>query len=80
MKKWYQWLYLSLAFSVGAVVRYFDGKGLIASFIPVIGTALFAIIQFFCDRHGETGKKAFKYISIGLIVLLVIWLAYLIFG
>lgn len=79
MKKWFYWLYLSLGFGIGGTLSYLDGKRSIASFIPAIGTALLAIIQFFCDKNGEKGKRVFQYISIATMVLLAIWLIYLVF-
>lgn len=78
MKKWYHWLILSLGFGIGGILHYLDGKKSVAMFIPVAGTALLAILQFFCDKKGEAGKKAFTYISIGAIILLAIWVIWLV--
>jgi len=79
MKKWFYWLFLSLGFGIGGILNYLDGKSSVASFIPMGGMLLLAVTQFFCDKKGEMGKRAFHYISIGAIVLLVIWLLYLVF-
>jgi len=76
MAKWYQWLYLSLGFCVGGILNLLDGKGVV-SFVPALGTAILAIIQFLCVKKGKAGKKASMYIGICAIVLLVIWLIYL---
>jgi len=79
MKKWYYWLFLSLLFAIGGILNCLDGEKMITAFLPAIGTTLLAIIQFLCDKRGETGKKAFKYICIGIIVLLAVFLIYLLF-
>lgn len=80
MKKWYQWLYLSIVFAVGGILNYLDGRQIIAAIIQVGITVTLAFLQFLCDKRGEKGKKAFKYISIAAIVLLIIWLIYLVFS
>ena len=79
MKKWYQWFYVALGFAVGGVINYCQGKQIIASVIQVSCMVIMAMIQFFCDQKGEKGKKAFRYISIGIIVAAVIWLIYILF-
>ena len=80
MKKWYQWFCLSLVFAVGGILNYLDGRQIIAAVIQVSVTVIFAFIQLLCDKKGEKGKKTFKYISIGTIALLIIWLLYLVFS
>ena len=80
MKKWYQWFYLSIVFAIGGIINYFDGRQIIAAIVQVSITVAFGFIQFFCDRKGEKGKKAFRYISIFAIVLLIVWLIYLVFS
>lgn len=79
MKKWYQWLFLSLGFCVGGALSCLDGRSIVASFIPAIVMALLAIVQFFCEKKGEKGKGVIKYISISAMALLVIWLLCLVF-
>ena len=79
MKKWYQWFYLSLAFAIGGVINYLDGRQIIAAVIQVSITAILAIIQFLCDQKDEKGRKAFDYISIAVIVLLIISMIYTLF-
>ena len=79
MKKWYQWFYLSLGFAVGGILSFLDGKRIIASVLQVSITFVLAFVQFLCDEKGEAGKKTFKYISIFVTVLLVLWLLFLIF-
>lgn len=76
MKKWYQWIYLSLGFALGGIINYFDGRQTIAAVIQVCVTLALAFIQFFCDKNGEKGRLVFRYISIAVIVLLVSWLVY----
>ena len=78
MKKWYQWFYLSIIFAIGGIINYFDGRQIVAAIVPVSITVVFGFIQFLCDRKGEKGKKAFKYICIAAIILLIIWLIYLV--
>jgi len=78
MKKWYQWFYLSLAFTVGGILNYLDGRQITAAIIQVSITVALGFIQFFCDQKGEKGKKVFNYISIVAIVSLIIWLIYLV--
>jgi len=80
MKKWYQWLYLSICFAAGGVLNYLDGRQIIAAVVQVSITVLMAFLQRFCDKKGEKGKKVFKYISIGIILLLVLWLLFLVLG
>jgi len=78
MKKWYQWFYLSLAFTVGGILNYLDGGQIIASIIQVSITVALGFIQFFCDQKGEKGRKVFKYICIVVCILLIILLIYLV--
>lgn len=77
MKKWYQWFYLSLAFAFGGILNHFSGRSWIAAVIQVSITVILGLIQFFCDRKGEKGRKAFRYISMVTAVLLALWLVYL---
>ena len=72
MKKWYQWFYLAIGFTIGGIVNYFDDRQTIAPVIQVCIAVALGFIQFFCERKGETGKKAFKYISIVTLILLMI--------
>ena len=78
MKKWYQWFYLSLAFAAGGILNYIDGRRVTASVIQVGITLILGIIQLLCENKGEAGKKAFQYISIAAIALLVLWILLLI--
>lgn len=78
MKAWYQWLYLSLCYVVIGVINYFDGKQIISAIVAVCMSAVLAFAQFFCDRKGEKGKRIFRYISIGTIIILIVWIVYLI--
>lgn len=79
MKKWYQWLVLALIFAVGGAVNYFNAKNIAGSIIQVSIVTILAFVQLFCDRKGEKGKKAFRYISITVTVLLFVWLLFLVF-
>ena len=77
MKKWYQWFYLSLAFLAGGIVNYFAGKRIVAAVMQVCITLILGFIQFLCDQNGDKGKIVFKYISIAVSALLVIWILYM---
>ena len=70
--KWYHWILISLCWVVGGIVNYFDDRQTIAPVIQVCIAIALGFIQFFCERKGETGKKAFKYISIVTLILLMI--------
>ena len=78
MKAWYQWFYLSLCYGVGGVINYYHNKRIISAIVGVCLTATLAFVQFFCDKKGEKGKKVFRYIGIGVIIILIIWVVYLI--
>ena len=75
MKAWYQWFYLSLCYGVGGVINYYHNKRIISAIVGVCLTATLAFVQFFCDKKG---KKVFRYIGIGVIIILIIWVVYLI--
>ena len=70
--KWYHWILISLCWVVGGIINYYDGKNIVAA---IIGTLLFialGIAQLLCEKHGEKGKKMFRYISIGVLVLEIV--------
>ncbi len=71
--KWYYWLIFALIWIIAGVVNYFDGRDNYFLFQIVIFLAL-APCQYICDKYGEKGKKVFKYICIGVIVLCVVYL------
>ncbi len=56
MKKWYQWFYLSLAFTVGGILNYLDGRQIIAAIIQGSITVALGFIQFFCDQKRRKGQ------------------------
>ncbi len=74
MKKWYYWFILSAVFAAGGIINYIDKKQIIGQIIQVILTVLLAFLQLICDKNGEKGKRIFRYIGIGLIALLIIWI------
>lgn len=78
MRKWYLWLLLAGVFAIGGLLNYWEGRSITAAIIQVIVTVLMAVVQYFCDKKGEKGKKVFQYISASVMVLLVIWLLALI--
>ena len=74
MKKnqWYHWFLMAICWVIAGIINYFDGKSIVAA---IIGTLLFTalgITQLLCEKHGEKGKKVFRYICIGTLVLLVV--------
>lgn len=81
MKKWYQWLYLSLIFAAGGVLNYFTNRQITAAIIQVGITLFLAFCQLYCDKKGEKGKKVFSYISIAAVVLIalsaILWMTIL---
>lgn len=79
MKKWYFWLLLSLCFAVGGVINFFDGRSIIGSIVQVSITVVLAFVQLICDKKGEKGKKAFNFICITAIVILIVWVLCLIY-
>ena len=70
--KWYHWFLISLCWVVGGIINYFDGKD---NTLMAIGTAVFialGITQFICEKHGEKGKKVFRYIIIGTLIIMAV--------
>ena len=77
MKRWYQWFYLSLGFAAGGILSYCNGKSITPSLMSVAVFLILGLIQFLCEKKGEKGKKVFKYISVAVIILLVLWVLFL---
>ena len=71
MKRWYLWFVLAGIQVIGGIINYFDGKTIIGSLVSAGIFGLMGIIQFICERNGEKGKKVFRYISIGVLVVMV---------
>ena len=71
MKRWYLWFVLSGIQVIGGIINYFDGKTIIGSLIGVGIFSFMGITQFICERKGEKGKKVFRYISIGVLIVAV---------
>lgn len=80
MKKWYLWLVLALAFAIGGVVNYIDGRSVIAQVVQVSISIILAVIQLLCERKGEKGKKVFNYIAMVLAIIIGIWIIAMIVG
>ena len=78
MKRWYLWFVLSGLFAIGGILNYYDGRSILASIIQVSITVFLGVAQFFCDKKGAAGKKVFRYISITVLTLLVLWMIWLI--
>lgn len=78
MKQWYQWFYLALCFAVAGTVSCFERGWSFARFIPVILTVALAFAQLICDKRGDNGKRIFKFITFGLIIIFVVIYTYLI--
>ena len=71
MKKnqWYHWFLMAICWVIAGIINYFDGKNIVAA---IIGTLLFialGITQLLCEKHGEKGKKVFRYTCIGVLIL-----------
>ena len=75
MKKWYYWLILTLIWIVAAVINYLDNKSIIGALVVCGVSLLFGLCQYFCDKHGDTGKKVMNYIYISCIILIAVFLA-----
>lgn len=71
MKRWYLWFILAGIQVIGGIINYFDGKTIIGSLIGVGIFSFMGITQFICERKGEKGKKIFRYISIGVLIVAV---------
>lgn len=80
MNKWYQWFYITICWAIGGIINYFDGKPIIGSVVAMGISVLFAFIQFFCYRKGEKGRKAYRYIAFGILAVLAVVVACLLFG
>ena len=76
MKEWYIWLALAAIWIPPAAVNYAQGKqaGFIANIVQIVLFSLLGVAQLVCEKHGEKGKKAFKYISIGAVAFCVAYL------
>ncbi len=77
--KWYIWLIYAGIWVVAGVVNYFEGRDNYYLF-QIIVFLLLAPCQFICDKHGEKGRKVFKYICIVTIALCLVYLAAVIFS
>lgn len=69
MKKWYFWFIFTLIWVVCGIINYFDGQSIIGPIVVVILSIFLGLAQLICDQKGEKGKKAFRYLSIGVIAL-----------
>ena len=78
MKKWYYWLLLAAIWCVAGIVNYFDGRTNYYLFQIVI-FLLLAPCQLICEKYDDKGRKVFKYICIGMILLCVVYLALIIY-
>ena len=74
MKKWYYWFLLTLVFAAGGLINYFEGRSFTGSIVQVVLTTLLALIQFFCEKHGDQGRRIFRIISIIVIAALAGWM------
>lgn len=69
--RWYMWFILAGIWVIGGIVNYFNDKTIIGSLVAVGIFSFMGITQFICERQGEKGKKIFRYISIGVLVMAV---------
>lgn len=81
MKKnrWYYWLIYAGIWMVAGIANYFEGKGSYHLFQIIVFLAL-APCQLICEKYGEKGAKAFRYICIGALLLSVAYLGAVIYS
>lgn len=64
---------------IAGMVNYFTGSDNYFLF-QIVLFLLLAPCQYICDKHGEKGKKIFKYICIAAIAVCLVYLAAVIFS
>ena len=72
--QWYHWFLMAIPWVSGGIINYLDGKQILTA---IIGASLFialGITQLLCEKHGEKGRKVFRYISIGVLILEILLL------
>ena len=72
MKRWYLWFVLAGIWVIAGIVNYFNDKTIIGSFVAVGIFSFMGIAQILCERNGEKGKKVFRFICIGVTIVLVV--------
>lgn len=72
MKKWYFWLILALIWALGGVINYFDGRSIASALVLVPILMFLGFAQLLCEKHGEQGKRVFRYITTTMLVLLIV--------
>ena len=60
--QWYLWFLMALCWVIGGIINYFDGRSILAAVLQVSVTVFMAVAQLLCERHGEKGKRIFRYI------------------
>lgn len=76
MRKWYYWLVFAAIWIPSAAMNFSRERSAGAA-TNIVQIALFAALgfaQLACERHGEKGKKIFRYISIGAVAFCVVYL------
>ena len=74
MKEWYHWFFMTLCYVGVGIINYCSGRQIIYAVIAVSLTTALAFVQYFCDKRGEKGKRIFRYVCIGIIAILTVWL------
>lgn len=76
---WYNWFVYAGIWVIAAFANYFTDREYKHYLFQIILFLLLAPCQLICEKHGEKGKKAFKYICICAIALCVLYLLAIIF-
>lgn len=74
MKKWYYWLWLAGIWLIAAIANCIEGRNVVYPIAVVVIFSSLALSQFICEKHGEKGKKIFKLICVGVILLCIVFL------
>ena len=76
MRKWYYWLVFAAIWIPSAAMNFSRERsaGAAANIVQIVLFSVLGVAQLVCEKHGEKGKKAFKYISIGAVVFCVAYL------
>lgn len=75
MKQWWMWFLQSGIWILVTIFNILDKRSSVLigwNILAVILFTLLGVIQYVCDKKGEKGKRVFKKICIGAIVIIVI--------
>ena len=74
MKRWYHWLWLAGIWLIAAIANCIEGRNVVYPIAVMVIFSTLALCQFTCDKYGEKGKKIFKFICIGVILLCIMFI------